>query len=163
MRDNFGTLELLNIKNQLTNLVIGDESLLIDYDFETSIDGDTYNQIKLVKENKKSKKREIHIVKDSSTIKKWGKLQQFETVDEKMNDAQIKQKAEMLLKKYNKPEKTLSLDCIGDFRVKVGCGVYLMIKDLENDVPYKKDVLVTKVNHSFKNNEHKMSLEVKIV
>lgn len=163
VRDNFGTLEFLNIKNEVTNLVIGDESLLIDYDYETSIDNETYNQVKLVKENKDTKKRERYTVKDSSTIKKWGKLQYFETVDEEMNEAQINERANMLLKLYNAPEKTLSLECIGDLRVKVGCGVYLMINDLKNDVPYKKDVLVTKVTHDFKNNDHKMSLEVKII
>ena len=163
MRDNFGTLEMLEVSKQQTNLAIGDESLLIDYDYESSIDDDTYNQVKLVKENKETKKREIYIVKDSSNIKKWGLLQLYETVDEKANEAQIKEKAEQLLKHHNKPKRTLKLDCLGDFRVKVGCGVYLIIKDLENDIPYKKDVIVTKVTHSFKNCSHKMNLEVKIV
>lgn len=163
MRDNFGTLELLEVSQQFTELAIGDESLLIDYDYETSIDNETYNQIKLVKENKKTKKREIYIVKDSDNMKKWGTLQYFETVNEDANEAQIKEKAEQLLKRHNKPEKTLKLDCIGDLRVKVGCGIYLVIKDLENDVPYNKYVIVTKVSHEFDNNSHMMNLEVKVI
>lgn len=163
MRDNFGTLEHLNVWEQRTNLVIGDESLLCDFDYESSIDNDTYNQIKLVKENKETKKRELFIVKDSSTIKQWGILQYFETVDESMNDAQIKDRAEMFLKHYNKPKKTLKLECIGDLRVKSGVGVVLVIKDLENDIPYNKYVIVNKVTHEFKNSNHTMSLEVKVV
>ena len=163
MRDNFGTLEHINVWESRTNLVIGDESLLSDYNYEKSIDDDTYNQVKLVKENKKSKEREIYIVKDSSTINKWGILQYFETVDEDMNSAQITERANMLLKHYNKPTKTLKLECIGDLRVKAGCGVVLMIKDLESDVPYNKYVIVSKVTHKFDNSAHTMSLEVKVV
>lgn len=163
MRDNYGTLEMLNVSNQVTNLVIGDSSLLTSYTYESSIDGDTYNQVKLVKENKDTKKRELYIVKDSSTIKKWGLLQYYEKVDENMNDAQIKDRANMLLKHYNKPQKTLKIEALGHLKVKAGCGVILMIKDLENDTVYKKNVIVTKAEHNFKNNEHTMKLEVQIV
>ncbi len=163
MRDNFGTLEHINVWENRTNLVIGDQSLLNDYNYESSIDDDTYNQVKLVKENKDTKKREIYIVKDSSTINKWGVLQYFEKVDESMNSAQITERANMLLKHYNKPTKSLKLDCIGDLRVTPGCGVVLLIKDLESEVPYNKYVIVDKVSHSFENNSHMMSLEVKVV
>lgn len=163
MRDNFGTLEMLEVSKQQTNLVIGDESLLLDYDYESSIDDETYNQVKLVKDNKETKKREVYIVKDSNNIKRWGLLQLYEKVDEKANSAQIKETAEQKLKHHNKPKKTLKLDCLGDLRVKVGCGVFLAIKDLEKDVPYLKDVIVTKVSHSFANCSHKMSIEVKVI
>ncbi|MGG7176197.1 XkdQ/YqbQ family protein [Clostridium paraputrificum] len=163
MRDNFGTLEHINVWENRTNLVLGDESLLSDYSYESSIDDETYNQVKLVKENKKTKKREIYIVKDSSTINKWGILQYFERVDEEMNAAQIGERANMLLKHYNKPTKSLKLDCVGDLRVTPGCGVVLLIKDLESEVPYNKYVIVDKVSHSFENSSHTMNLEVKVV
>lgn len=163
MRDNFGTLEHINVWEQRTNIVIGDKSLLSSYDFESSIDEDTYNQVKLVKENKETQKRELYIVKDSSTIKKWGLLQYFETVDENSNEAQIKEKASMILKHYNKPKRTLKLEAIGDLRVKSGVGIILMIKDIESDVPYNKYVIVSKVSHKFNNSNHTMSLEVKVV
>ena len=72
IRDNFGKLQFISINSMKTDLFIGDESLLIDFDYESSIDDDTYNQVKLIKENKETKKREIYIVKDSNTIKQWG-------------------------------------------------------------------------------------------
>ncbi len=72
IRDNFGTLEFISINNLKTDLFIGDESLLINYDYESSIYEDSFNQVKLIKENKETKKREIYLVKDSSTIKQWG-------------------------------------------------------------------------------------------
>ncbi|WP_338630568.1 XkdQ/YqbQ family protein [Clostridium baratii] len=163
MRDNFGTLEQLNVWEEKTTLAIGDESLLNSYDYELSIDDETYNQVKLVKENKKTKKREIYIVKDSKNINKWGLLQYFDKVNEKMNEAQIKERAEMLLKHYNKPKKSLKLECIGDFRVKAGCGVVLVISDLKNDVPFNKYVIVRSVSHKIENNNHTMSIEVEVV
>ncbi|GAA0104311.1 hypothetical protein UT300013_09330 [Paraclostridium sordellii] len=163
IRDNFGTLEHLNVWEEKTNLAIGDESLLNSYDYESSIDDETYNQVKLIKENKETKKREVYIVKDSQNIKKWGILQYFDKVDEKMNEAQIKERAEMLLKHYNKPKKSLKIECLGDFRVKAGCGVVLVIEDLKNDVPFNKYAIVLNVSHKIKNNEHTMSLEVEVI
>ena len=163
MRDNFGTLEHLNVWEDRTNLAIGDESLLTGFSYESSIDDDTYNQVKLVKENKETKKREVYIVKDSNNINKWGILQYFDKVNEKMNEAQIKERAEMLLKHYNKPKKSLKLECIGDFRVKAGCGVVLVIEDLKNDVPFNKYAIVLSVSHKIENSKHMMSLEVEVV
>lgn len=163
MRDNFGTLEFLNVWEERTTLAIGDESLLNNYEYESSIDDETYNQVKLVKENKKTKKREIYIVKDSKNINKWGILQYFDKVDEKMNSAQIGERAEMILKRYNKPKKSLKLECLGDFRIKAGCGVVLLISNLKNDVPYNKYVIVRSVSHKISNNMHTMNLEVEVV
>ncbi|MGL4875183.1 MAG: XkdQ/YqbQ family protein [Clostridium sp.] len=163
IRDNFGTLELLSVSDEKTTLAIGDESLLNEYDYSSSIDDETYNQVKLIKENKKTKKREIYIVKDSKNIKKWGTLQYFDKVDEKMNEAQIKQKAEQLLKFYNKPKKTLKLECIGDFRVRAGSGIVLLIDDLKTDVPYNKYAVVLEVTHKIGNNSHFMSLTVEVM
>lgn len=161
MRDNFGTLEVLDINSEKTKIVIGDESLLSTYSLERSIE-ESYNQVKLIREDKEKKKREIYITKDSNNIKKWGLLQFSEKVDEKMNDAQIKERADALLKKYNKVNKTLNLgDCIGDFRVKAGTGVVIAIKALEGKIPYEKYALVTKVKHTISNCKHIMNLEVR--
>ncbi|MEG0297628.1 MAG: hypothetical protein RR620_12990 [Clostridium sp.] len=162
MRDNFGTLECLNVWEEKTDLAIGDESLLNDYNYDSDIE-DSFNQVKLVKENKETKKRELYIVKDSSNMKRWGTLQFFETVNEDMNAAQIEERANMLLKHYNKIKKNLKLECIGDLRVKAGSGIVLIIKDLENSIPYNQYVIVNKVTHNFKNSNHTMSIEVKVV
>ncbi|WP_194189660.1 XkdQ/YqbQ family protein [Clostridium chrysemydis] len=163
MRDDYGVLKHLNVFEERTPLVIGDSSLLNEFSYESSIDDETYNQVKLIKENKETKKREVYIVKDSKNINKWGILQYFDKVDEKMNEAQIKQRADMLLKHYNRPKKTLKLECIGDFRVKAGCGVVLLIEDLKDSAPYNKYVIVKSVTHKIENNMHSMSLEVEVI
>jgi hypothetical protein len=163
IRDNFGKLQFISINSMKTDLFIGDESLLIDFDYESSIDDDTYNQVKLIKENKETKKREIYIVKDSNTIKQWGLLQYFEKMDENANAAQIQARAEMILKLKNRVTKKLKLDCLGDLRVAAGSGVVLGISDLQKEgVAINQYFMVTSCSHTFQNDLHTMQLEVQV-
>ena len=160
IRDNFGVLEFVDLKQLKVDIIIGDESLLNEYDYASSIDTDTYNQVKLSKENKGSNKRDVYIVKDSSTIGKWGLLQYDEKMDENANAAQIADKAEKLLKLKNRPTKTLTLKCLGDLRVFAGCQVILDISSLWKEGLERKYFIVNKCEHSFKNNMHTMDLEM---
>lgn len=161
IKDNFGKLEFVSINSLKTDVFIGDKSLLIDFDYESSIDDDTYNQVKLIKENKETKKREIYIVKDSGTIKQWGLLQYFEKMDEKANPAQIKARADMILKLKNRTTKKLRLECLGDLKVSAGSGVVLGISDLEKEgIPINQYFMVVGCTHTFKNDLHTMQLEV---
>lgn len=164
VRDNFGTLEYQLLNRLKTLVFIGDGSSLSKYSFESSIDDDTYNQIKLVKENKDTAKREIYIVKDSSTIKTWGTLQYFETVDENSNAAQIQWRAEMLLKLKNRKTKSLKLNnVLGDLRVFAGAGVVLSVKKLVvRGIAMNKYFMVTSATHTFTNDLHIMSLELQV-
>lgn len=164
IRDNFGTLEFQLINRLKTLVVIGDGSSLSTYDFESSIDDDTFNQVKLVKENKDTQKREIYIVKDSSTISKWGTLQYFESVDEDSNAAQIQQRAEMILKLKNRKTKSLKLGTvIGDLRVFAGSGIILSIDKLvARGVEKNKYFMVTAATHTFASDKHTMSLELQV-
>lgn len=159
--DEFGTLVHRDIVNLKTNLVFGDESGLIDYDYQTSID-DSYNQIKLVRDNKDTKKREVYLVKDSNNIQLWGLLQYYEKVDENMNAAQIMAKADNLLKLHNSVTRPLSLECLGNFKVRAGSGIYLSIKKL-GDVAVNQYAMVKKCTHKIKNNLHTMNLKVELV
>lgn len=163
IRDNWGTLEFLDLYDERTTLVIGDRSLLADYTYTASIDDETYNQVKLVKENKETKKREIYIQKDSTNINRWGTLQYYEIVQDSMNDAQIRTRADMLLEYYNKPKRTLKLPtCIGDLRIKAGRSFVLVISDLKTVVPYSQYVICSSCVHKITNGTHLMELEVLI-
>lgn len=159
-RDDFGTLKLLDVAQERTNLILGDGSLVKEFSYGSSIDEETYNQIKLRKENKETGKRDTYIVKDDSTIKMWGLLQYHENVDENMNDAQIEQLADKYLESYNKPKRTLKIPCVGDMRVRAGKGVLLMIGDLKEFAIYNTWAIVSKVSHSFGNDSHMMDVEV---
>lgn len=163
IRDNFGRLEFININALKTNLFIGDESLLIDYEYESSIDEDTYNQIKLIKENKETQKREIYIVKDSNLIKQWGLLQYFEKMDENANKAQIKERAEMILKLKKRPTKKLNPSCLGDLSISAGSGVVVGISELKKEgFTNNQYFIVTSCAHNFANDLHTMNLELQV-
>lgn len=162
IRDNFGTLEHVSLNRLVTKLLIGDESLLTDFSYSGSID-DSFNQIKLTRDNEETQKREVYIVKDSKNIAYWGKLQYHETVDDKMNEAQIANQAAMLLKAKNTPKHSLELECIGDISISAGSGVTTQITDLQDEGFGKQQLcIVSKCTHSF-SLFHTMTLEMRVV
>lgn len=164
--DNFGTLEHVNLANRKTNLFIGDKSLLSGFEYEKSIDQDTYNQVKLIKEIKQDSAvagREVYIEKSGANIQKWGKLQYFEKVDSEANKSQIIERAKMLLKLKNRETKSLKLSCIGDFRVRAGVGVVIGINALSKEkLKTPQNALVYSCTHKISNNMHTMDLELEI-
>lgn len=151
--DDYGKLCLKNLERMKVGLVI-DEETGENYDYESSIDSDTYNQIKLTYDNSETGKREIYMAKDSSNIAKWGVLQYFDTIDEKTNGAV---KARALLDLYNQKTRSLQIkNALGDVRVRGGS---LIIVNLDlGDVKLKNFMLVEKAKHTFKNDEHFMDL-----
>lgn len=159
LSDDFGEISLRNINNLRTNLVIGDESLANDYKYTTSIDDDVYNKIKLFRDNKQTGKRDVYIVMDSNNMKKWGILQYSEKVNENLPEGKVKQQAENLLKTKNRLKRTLSLDCIGDFRVRAGISLGVFIRDL-GDINLSQLMVVESATHKIKGGHHTMTLNL---
>lgn len=151
--DDFGELTLKNISSmKLDTLIDGD--IIEDFDYSSSIDGNTYNKIKLSKENKDTGKRDIYITQDSKNINSWGILQYFETINENVD---AKEKAEALLKLYNQKVKSLNVkNVLGDIRVRSGCLIAVVL-DL-GDMKVQNYMLVDKVKHTINNDEHYMDL-----
>lgn len=154
--DDFGKICLKNLERMKVGLVI-DEETGKNYDYESSIDSDTYNQIKLTYDNSDTGKREIYIAKDSSNIEKWGVLQYYDTIDEKTNGA-VKVRA--LLDLYNQKTRSLEIkNALGDIRVRGGS---LIIVNLDlGDIKLKNFMLVEKAKHTFKDGEHFMDLTLR--
>ncbi|HBG9802657.1 TPA: C40 family peptidase [Clostridioides difficile] len=154
--DDFGRLTLKNAASMKLDTVMNND-VIEDFDYNSSIDSDTYTKIKLVRDNEESGKRDVYIAQDSTHIRSWGILQMFDTVDDNLSEAEIKQKCDILLKLYNKKTKSLSLkNAIGDIRVRAGClvPVFLNLGDIE----LQNYMLVEKVKHTFENNSHFMDL-----
>lgn len=163
IRDNFGTLELFDLNRGITKLMIGDNSLLSDYDYEASVD-DSYNVVKVIKEDSETKQRQIFTASNSSLIDRWGKLQMVEKVTESdVNSAQLRQKANDLLSANSKEVRTLSLDAIGFFPLQAGNSFILDIEALRAE-GFGSDTLalVTKCVHNF-DSAHTMSLDVEVI
>lgn len=154
--DDFGKICLKNIERMKLGLVI-DAETGSNYDYSSSIDSDTYNQIKLTYDNENTGKREVYIAKDTSNINKWGILQYYDTIDENTNGTS---KADALLELYNKKTRNLKItNALGDVRVRGGS---MVIVQLElDDVTVQNFMIVEKVTHTFKNKEHFMDLTLR--
>lgn len=151
--DDFGKITLKNISSMKTGILI-DEETGQDFDYESSIDEQTYNQIKLDYDNEKTGKREVYFLEDSSNIKKWGILQYYDTLKEGENGDE---KAATLLSYYNKKSRHLKVNgAWGDIRVRAGALPY--IRFTLGDVTVNSFMLVEQAVHEFKNNEYTMDL-----
>lgn len=154
--DDFGRLTLKNIGSMVVGILI-DEETAESYTYSTSIDSDTYNQIKLMYENEDTGKREIYIARSTANINRWGILQYFETLQKNENG---QAKADALLELYNHKTKNLSLDnVLGDLRVRAGCMIAVRLKLFDMEV--NQLMLVEKCSHTFSNGSHLMSLNLR--
>lgn len=154
--DDFGKLTLKNIGNMKVPILI-DEETGENFDYTSTIDGETYNKIKLVYNNEKTGKREVYIAQDSSHINQWGVLQLYETIND---SASGKAKADALLSLYNTKTRNLSIKgAFGDLRVRAGTLVAVSLN--LGDMIVKSYLLVEKAKHSFKENVYTMDLTLR--
>ena len=154
--DDFGALTLKNIENMQVNLLV-DEQTVQDMDYSSSIDGETYNKIKLSYVDQQTGRREIYIAQDGKNINQWGVLQYYESVD---NNAGLRNRSQALLELYNSPERTLKLTgCLGDTRVRGGASV--LVRAALPDMQINHMMLVEKATHKFSDNQHTMDLTVR--
>ncbi|MBU3193460.1 XkdQ/YqbQ family protein [Clostridium algidicarnis] len=163
--DDFGYLNLRNINNMKQPVVISDDNNLGDYDWKNSIDSDTYNRVKIVRDNEDTKGRDVYIAQNSNKIAKWGRLQYFHKADEKMNKAQIEEMLNATLKLKNRETKTLKLkdvistDIAADLKLRAGSGVYVDIKEKG----IKQYYLIEEATHKFSKGQLVMDFDLKVV
>ena len=131
--DKVGKLTLQDIESMKLNLLI-DADTIGEYSYSSTIDKQTYNQ-----------------------IKKWGLLQYTDTVELSSSGAA---KAEALLKLYNTKTRSLSIsDALGDTRVRAGSSV--IVKLGLGDINVQSYLLVESVTHKFKQEQHLMDLKLR--
>ncbi|MGE7791266.1 XkdQ/YqbQ family protein [Lysinibacillus sp. NPDC096259] len=153
--DDYGSLNLRNIKMLKSDLLI-DEDSGESFEYTTSIDENTYNKIKLVRENKETKKREIYIAQDSSKINEWGVLQLTEKLDENGNG---KAKADGMLKLYNQKSRKLHINKVfGDPTIRGGSQVAVQM--YLGDLTVANFMMVETVKHTFNDSDHRMDLNL---
>lgn len=154
--DDFGKLTLKNIESMIVNLIIKEDTAE-NFDYKSSIDSNTYNKIKLAYDNEQTGKREIYIAKDSTNINAWGVLQYYEKINQRSN---AKQKADGLLKLYNKKTRTLLVrNAFGDVSVRAGTSVIIAL--WLGDIILRNYMVIEKVTHRFENDEHFMDITLK--
>ena len=153
--DDCGSLTLKNINSLKTDLLI-DASTAEDFDYSSSIDEQTYNKIKLAFNNKATGKRELYIVQDGGNMNQWGVLQYFEQIQSATGAAA---KADALLGLYN--QKTRKLTVKNAFgRPDIRAGSAVMVSLNLGDIIANQFLVVEKVTHTFRGEEHMMDLSL---
>lgn len=153
--DDAGKLTLKNINTMKLNLLI-DEETGENFSYESSIDEQTYNKIKLAYNDEKTGKRELFIAQDGAKMNQWGVLQYFEEVQTKTGASA---KTDALLKLYDQKTRKLTIqNAFGDVRVRAGSAVVVALN--LGDIVTNNYMVVNKVTHTFKGNEHMMALDL---
>lgn len=154
--DDFGSLTLKNVENMLTNILIDEEGAQ-NVSYTSSINENTYNQIKLTYDNKETGKREVYIAKDSGNINKWGVLQFYESVDKPEGAAD---KANSLLQLYNAKTRNFKLQKVfGDLKMRAGASV--VVKLAIGDMTIQNYMLIEQATHTFENGAHFVDLTLR--
>lgn len=153
--DDAGKLTLKNINTMKLNLLI-DEETGENFSYESSIDEQTYNKIKLAYNDEKTGKRELFIAQDGAKMNQWGVLQYFEEVQTKTGASA---KADALLKLYDLKTRKLTIqNAFGDVRVRAGSAVVVALN--LGDIVTNNYMVVNKVTHTFRGDEHMMELDL---
>ena len=153
MYDEAGALTLKNINSMKLNLLIDSETGET-FDYSSSIDDQTYNKIKLAYNNEQTGKRELYVAQDGEKMNTWGVLQYYEELQTATGAAA---KANALLKLYDQKTRKLTVkNAFGDVRVRAGSAVVVSL-DL-GDIITNNYLMVEKVTHNFKGDEHFMDL-----
>lgn len=154
--DDFGKLTLKDSEDMLLNLLI-DEETGENFDYKSSINSNTYNQIKLTYDNESTGKREVYMARDSANINNWGVLQHYESLQ---NPQGAQAKADALLRLYNAKTRNLRINnAFGNVKVRAGCSV--VVKLNLGDVKVENFMLVEKVTHTFDKDKHTMNLTLR--
>ena len=153
--DDAGKLTLKNINAMKLNLLI-DEETGENFSYKSSIDEQTYNKIKLAYNNEKTGKRELFIAQDGAKMNQWGVLQYFEEVQTQTGASA---KADALLKLYDQKTRKLTIqNAFGDVRVRAGSAVVVALN--LGDIVTNNYMVVNKVTHTFRGDEHMMALDL---
>lgn len=160
IKDVAGQAVLRNVRNTISELVIAPDSLLLGYQYQRSIESESYNQIKLVRDNKETGKRELYITKDSGNIKAWGgTVQYYEKLDDEITAEQAKERADSLLYIKNRVKQTLSVDNLGEKSIRAGNMLYIDIPELG----LGKFLMCTCARHTFANTGHTVKVDLRLI
>lgn len=125
-----------------------------DFEYHSSIDEETYNEIELYYDNKDTNKREYYNEGSAASINRWGVLRHTESIQ---NPSNAKARAKKMLELYNRKTKKLTVKgAFGNIYARAGRLIDVEL-DL-GDTKINNKMLIEKATHTFKSGEHRMDL-----
>ncbi|WP_101774003.1 XkdQ/YqbQ family protein [Peptostreptococcus faecalis] len=153
--DRFGKLTLCPLEHMFRNVVINSSSIT-DFDYESTIDKQTYNSIILEYKSGTTGMTVRDPKKDEDSIAKWGLLELVEKTNNGWNS--LKQKSD-LLNHYNSKTKTLKIKgAMGAVEVVAGAVIVVSL-DL-GDMVVDMNMVVDAVTHRVEDGLYSMDLEL---
>jgi hypothetical protein len=165
--DKNGLLCLKDVKNEEMRVpIVIDSETAQNYDYESSIDKDTYNRIKIYHDDKKSGQRILFVYPPDSSNQEllhhsqaeWGILQYCESINEKESrNGEVM--AKQLFENYCRKSRRLSVKAaFGDIRVRGGSSLAVMLE--LGDIAVNQVMIVDHVIHRWETNYHYMDLDL---
>lgn len=96
---------------------------------------------------------------DAESIKKYGRMQMIDNVDEEAKPSHARDRAKALLKENKDPETTVDITAIGHYGVRAGTSILVE----ETRTGSAGEYVVESVTHSVNKTDHTMSLKLKAV
>ena len=144
---------LRDINDMKLDLII-DDSVAKDFEYTSTIDDETYNEIELYYDNDETNKREYYHAFDSENMSNWGRLRLTENIK---NPTNAEERVKKMLEVYNRKQRKLKVtEAFGDYRCRAGTSVLVNL-DL-GDIQVSNYMLVETAIHTFKKNEYRMDL-----
>lgn len=157
--DDAGKIQLKSLQAMKTDVYI-DSECLKGYSYRSSIDQDTYNAVKIIREAPGEAGKKFvatGLVRDPEHIKEWGYLQLTMRPDEKVVNAVDRAKNKIILKNRKTREIRLK-GIVGDIRIRGGSSVFV---DLPlGDITLHSWYVVQSVTHSFSDGFHSMDVDL---
>ena len=150
--DEAGKLRVRNCANMVSTHLIMEETAE-NFDYSTSIDDETYNNIVLYYKDDDNK-IELYTSFNENRIKQWGLLRYFEEVK---NKTIAQNKANALLKLYCRKSRELKITgAFGNINVRGGTLIPVQLN--LGDIIANNYMLVEKVTHKFDKDHYTMDL-----
>ena len=160
--DGAGALVVKERSEMTTDAVLKCDGGISDYTYQTDISKDTYNAVQLYHAGRKETERKAYKAENGENVKKWGRMQYYKRVGYTLNEAQLKELAENILKEKNRVVKRLIVENInGDILLLAGNSIWLEIPDLA-EISLKGQALIESCTHIFSDGEHRTKAEIRI-
>lgn len=151
--DDFGKITLKNINDMRLNILV-DESTAENFDYESSIDKDTYNKVRIAQDNSEMGSRDMF--EAQGDVSAWGYLQYYMKVQEGVNAESL---ANTILKAKNRKTRALRIKgAYGNTRVRAGCSLPVSL-NLGDQVLQNEWLMAERVTHHFTADKHSMDID----
>ena len=135
---------------------------IAEYTYRTDISKDTYNTVKLYQAGRKETEHLAWQAEQADKVQEWGRLQYYAHIPITLQEGQLKEMAEAVLREKCRVQKTLTVENInGDIYLTAGQSVYLEIQDLA-EIGIAQMTLIEACTHVFQDGGHRMYLEMRV-